>query len=91
MEDALMHALSGAEDGTGVRRDAQLLEAAMAGVGTKEKALAWRVARYHWEKPRWRAVQGEYQAKHRTTLASRIKGETRGDLERILVAQCEAV
>ena len=91
MEDALMHALRGAEDGTGVKRDAQLLESAMDGVGTRERALAWRVSRMHWEKPRWRAVQAEYQTTHRKSLASRIKGETRGDFERLLVAQCEAI
>ena len=86
-----MHALRGAEDGTGVKRDAQLLEQSMAGAGTKERALAWRVSRMHWEKPRWRAIMAEYQAAYRKSLASRIKGETRGDLERVLVAQCEAV
>lgn len=40
LQDALVHAAKAGIDGTGVMRDAELLEAAMSGMGTKVSALS---------------------------------------------------
>lgn len=65
---------------------AQLLEEAMAGAGTKDQLLVARVVRAHWDKQNMTQVKGAYRAKYRADLARRIKGETSGDYERLMVA-----
>ena len=64
---------------------ASLLEASMAGMGTREKLLASRVVRYHWDRNTLNNVRGAYAQKY-GDLAKRIKGETSGDFERFLLA-----
>jgi annexin A7/11 len=84
MELALLQQLRTGTDKA--MRDAQLLEDAMAGVGTKDHLLTHRVVRVHWDKNHMQQVKGAFQHKYRTSLTSRIKGETSGDYEKLLVA-----
>lgn len=86
-QKALLHIYHSVKDP--IRHDARLLEKSMAGMGTKDIALLRRVVRNHWDVNRWRAVQAAYQLKYRKDLVKRIKGETSGDFERVLVALCE--
>ena len=72
-EDKYMHA-------------AELLEATMAGMGTSEKLLTGRVVQYHWDQTMMANVKGAYMSRFKKPLAARIKGETRGDYERLLLA-----
>jgi len=65
---------------------AQLLEDAMAGLGTKDLLLVSRVVRCHWDRNNMANVRGAFEKRYRTNLASRIKGETSGDYERLLLA-----
>ncbi|RSH93498.1 hypothetical protein EHS25_007854 [Saitozyma podzolica] len=87
MRDALHFIARGAEmDGQGVTRDAELLEAAMAGMGTKDERLIYRLVRAHWNRPRFGAIKNQFQASYRTTLRRRVEGETSGKYEKALVA-----
>lgn len=82
MKDGLIFIARFAEgDGQGVQRDAELLEAAMAGMGTKDERLIWRVVRGHWNRPRWEAVKNAYQQRYGKPLRRRIEGETSGKYE----------
>lgn len=65
LQDALLHAVEAGKDGTGVQRDADLLEAAMSGMGTKDEQLVYRITRAHWDRPRFEAIKQAYQAKYR--------------------------
>ena len=65
LEEALVHAVDAGKDGTGVIRDAELLEAAMSGMGTKDEQLVYRITRAHWDRPRFEAIKQAYQAKYR--------------------------
>ncbi|CCG81416.1 Annexin XIV [Taphrina deformans PYCC 5710] len=84
MRDALLHAMDGAIDRP--TRDANLLEESMAGMGTKDERLTYRVVRMHWDRAHTANVKARYQHVFRKDLVSRIKGETSGDYERLLVA-----
>jgi len=84
MEDALLYQLRHGLDK--YMHQAQLLEDAMAGAGTKDHLLISRVVRSHWDRQNMDNVKGAYQQRYRRSLASRIKGETSGDYERLLVA-----
>jgi annexin A7/11 len=86
MELALLHQLRTGTDKA--MRDAILLEDAMAGVGTKDHLLTNRVVRIHWDRNHMAQVKGAFQHKFRSSLTSRIKGETSGDYEKLLVACC---
>jgi annexin A7/11 len=86
MEDALLHIIRGATDP--VMRDAMLLEETMKGMGTKDSLLINRVVRFHWDREHMRQVKVAYQKKYGKSLVSRIKSETKGDYERLLVACC---
>lgn len=82
MKDGLLFVARFAEgDGQGVQRDAELLEAAMSGAGTKDERLIWRVVRGHWNRPRWEAVKGAYQVRYGKPLRRRVEGETSGKYE----------
>jgi annexin A7/11 len=61
------------------------LEEAMAGAGTKDKLLVGRVIRYHWDRNDLANIKGAYQKRYGRSLASRIKSETSGDYERMLL------
>ncbi|KAJ4300173.1 hypothetical protein N0V88_002842 [Collariella sp. IMI 366227] len=84
MEDALLYQLRNGVDK--YMHHATLLEDAMAGAGTKDYLLVSRVVRYHWDRQHMANVRGAYENKYRRNLASRIKGETSGDYERLMLA-----
>ncbi|TDZ40136.1 Annexin A7 [Colletotrichum trifolii] len=84
MEDALLFQLRHAVDK--YMHAAKLLEDSMAGFGTKDHLLVARVVRFHWDKNFLANVKGAYQAKYNRTLAGRIKGETSGDYQRLMLA-----
>ncbi|KAG4412353.1 hypothetical protein IFR04_014510 [Cadophora malorum] len=84
MEDALIHQLRTGTDKA--MRDAILLEETMAGAGTKDNLLVNRVIRAHWDRNHMSQVKGAYRARFHKDLASRIKGETSGDYEKLMVA-----
>jgi len=87
MKDALLLIIARAIDRP--TSDADQLEATMAGLGTKDALLVDRVVRLHWNRQYMNQVEAAYKVKHKTTLINRIKGETRGDVERLLVACVE--
>jgi annexin A7/11 len=87
MEDALLLIISRGLDRP--TSDADQLEATMAGMGTKDKLLVDRVVRLHWNRQYMNRVEAAFKAKYRTTLINRIKGETSGDIEKLLVACVE--
>jgi annexin A7/11 len=84
MEDALIYQLRTATDKA--MRDAVLLEDAMAGAGTKDALLTQRIIRAQWDRNHMSQVKGAYQHKYHRSLSSRVKGETSGDYEKLLVA-----
>ncbi|OIW31710.1 Annexin [Coniochaeta ligniaria NRRL 30616] len=84
MEDALLYQLRHGLDK--YMHQAQLLEDAMAGLGTKDHLLVSRVVRSHWERQNLDNVKGAYHQRYHKSLASRIKGETSGDYERLMLA-----
>ncbi|KAG9245032.1 annexin-like protein [Calycina marina] len=84
MKEALIYQLRTGVDKA--MRDAQLLEDAMAGMGTKDRLLVNRVVRIHWDKNHMHNVKGAYQTRFRTTLTKRIRGETSGDYETLMCA-----
>ncbi|WVQ75133.1 hypothetical protein IAR50_004742 [Cryptococcus sp. DSM 104548] len=90
MRDALYYIARGAEmDGDGVVRDAELLQAAMAGMGTKDERLCYRLARAHWNRPRFNAIKSQYQGLYNKSLRRAVEGETTGKYEKALVAIIE--
>jgi annexin A7/11 len=68
------------------QHDADMLEATMAGAGTKDEALVRRITMIHWSRDRLHQCKAAYKHFYKRDLADRIKGETRGDLETLLVA-----
>ena len=79
--------LAAAEDRA--KHDAHLLEDAMKGLGTKDDLLVNRVVRIHWERSRMQQCRAAYKHFFRQELSLRIKGETGGDYERLMVACVE--
>lgn len=86
MEQALLQQLRTGTDKA--MRDALLLEDAMAGAGTKDHLLTNRVVRIHWDRNHLEQVKGAYHHRFKKSITQRIKGETSGDYERLLVACC---
>ncbi|GAW18155.1 hypothetical protein ANO14919_076290 [Xylariales sp. No.14919] len=84
MRDALLFQLRNAVDR--FMHAATILEDAMAGMGTKDQLLVSRVVRYHWDRHALENIKGAYKQRYRKSLASRIRGETSGDYERLMVA-----
>lgn len=84
MEDALLYQLRHAMDK--YKHQAQLLEDAMAGAGTKDHLLVARVVRSHWDRGNMANVKGAYKHVYHQDLSRRIKGETSGDYERLMIA-----
>jgi annexin A7/11 len=64
---------------------AELLEDSMVGMGTKEKLLTARVIRFHWDRNMMNNVKGAYRHRYKKELGARIKGETGGDFEKMLL------
>ncbi|KAF2729572.1 Annexin [Polyplosphaeria fusca] len=87
MKDALLLLLQRAHNRA--LSDAIQLEDSMAGLGTKDTLLVQRTVRAHWNRQHMQQVRQEYQKKYKKDLVSRIKGETRGDYERLMVACVE--
>ena len=83
MREALLYIVEGAIDKA--RRDATLLEAAMAGFGTKDELLVMRVVRIHWDRQHLENVKAAYRAIYNKELAKRIKGETSGSYRDMLL------
>jgi len=73
------------------KSDADQLEGAMKGLGTKDELLVNRVVRAFWDKSHLQQVKGAYKHFHKTELTKRIKGETRGDYEKLMVALVDSV
>jgi annexin A7/11 len=84
MKEALLHQLRYAVDK--YMHAAKLLEESMAGMGTKDHLLVSRIIRFHWDKTMLANVKAAYQQKYRRSLGSRIKGETSGDYQRLMLA-----
>ncbi|KUI69071.1 Annexin A11 [Cytospora mali] len=84
MEEALIFQLKRAMDKDA--HQAELLEAAMAGAGTKDHLLVSRVIRSHWDKNNMRNVSHKYKQIYGKNLAQRVRGETRGDYQRLMLA-----
>lgn len=84
METALVYQLRAGMDR--VMRDAILLEESMAGVGTQDLLLLNRVVRYHWDRNHMHQVKAAYKQRFGHDLGHRIRGETGGDYERLLIA-----
>ena len=89
MQHALLYVVQGAVDP--YLRDARLIEAAMEGVGTKDERLTYRIVRAYWRggQPYIQEVKAAYQQKYNHNLIKRVKSETSGDYERLLVAILE--
>ena len=66
--------------------DAIGLEETMAGMGTKDEMLVARVVSAHWDRNHMGQVKGAYQARYKKDLVTRVKSETSGDYEKLLVA-----
>ncbi|KAL8732709.1 MAG: hypothetical protein Q9181_003854 [Wetmoreana brouardii] len=87
MEDALVRMVrSGADK---AMRDAVALEECMKGPGTKDERLVERVVAVHWDRQHAGQVKGAYRHRFGKELINRIKGETSGDYEKMLVAMLE--
>ncbi|KAI9709016.1 MAG: hypothetical protein M1828_002558 [Chrysothrix sp. TS-e1954] len=84
MEEALLRMLHVAEDRA--MADAKALEATMAGPGTKDRLLVNRIVRMHWDKNHMSQVKGAYKHHYKRELAQRVRGETSGAYERLMVA-----
>ena len=84
MEAALLYQLRGGVDKA--MRDAQLIEDAMAGLGTKDEQLISRVIRVHWDRNHLQQVKGAYHHRFHKDLGARIRGETSGDYQRLMLA-----
>jgi annexin A7/11 len=90
MRTALLHIVRGVEnDGQGVYRDVLLIEDAMAGMGTKDERLCYRLLRAHWNRPRFGSIKNQYQHLYRNSLRKRVEGETSGKYEKALVGIIE--
>jgi len=87
MKQALIEMVRVASDPA--MRDAMRLEECMAGLGTKDAMLVSRVVSMHWDRNHMGQVKGAYKARFQRDLVGRIKGETSGDHERLLVAMVE--
>lgn len=87
MEDALLFILRHAEDSA--HHDADRLDNAMRGAGTKDSALIYRVVSIHWNRQRLQQAVGAYKHFFHTDLVRSIRSETSGDYERALVAAVE--
>ena len=83
MEEALIYILHRAEDPA--KHDAELLEDCMAGAGTKDKALVRRIIAVHWNRDRLQQCKSAYKHFYKRDLAARIRSETSGDYEKLLI------
>lgn len=87
MKDALLHMLRTALDPA--MRDADLLEDCMKGMGTKDEKLVTRVVRLHWNRQHLDQVKRAYHHRYKRDLIARVRGETSGDYQKLMVALLE--
>ncbi|PLB37786.1 annexin [Aspergillus candidus] len=87
MKDALLQMLRTAIDPA--MRDAELLEDCMKGMGTKDEKLVTRVVRVHWNHHHLDQVKRAYQHKYNKSLLDRVRGETSGDYQKLMLALLE--
>lgn len=66
--------------------EAELLEAAMAGLGTKDNLLVNRIIRNHWNPAQKDQVKRAYAHRYKRDLISRVKGEVSGHYRELMVA-----
>ncbi|KAF9478913.1 Annexin [Pholiota conissans] len=89
IEQGLLHIMHGVKpkrDQQGIWRDAKMLEKSMAGLGTKDQQLVYRLIRAHWNPSRFEAVKDAYKRRYGKALENRVKGETSGTYRDMLVA-----
>jgi annexin A7/11 len=98
----IVHGVKPKRDGQGFWRDAKLLEKSMAGLGTRDTQLIYRfvlfyivsyshlfffrLVRAHWDPNRLEAVKDAYKRRYGKPLEGRVKGETSGEYQKLLVA-----
>lgn len=89
MEHSLMYALLGALNP--LLRDARFIHAAMEGVGTKDERLTYRIIRAYWMggQPHLQGIKNAYQEHYHQSLIKRVRSETSGHYEHLLVAVLE--
>jgi len=63
----------------------------MEGIGTKDERLTYRIIRAYWKggRPYITGLRQAYEQKFKKNLIKRVKSETSGDFERLLVAILE--
>jgi len=76
MKDVFVYLVEGALDKP--KRDAELLEASMKGIGTKDDLLIQRVVRVHWDPQHLANVKAAFRSLYGKDLTGRIRGETSG-------------
>lgn len=84
MEDALMLMVGRAVDRA--KADAEGLDAAMRGAGTKDEQLVTRMVALHWNRQQMQQAAAAHRHYYHIDLSKRIKKETSGDYERLMVA-----
>ncbi|KAJ5513658.1 hypothetical protein N7463_003210 [Penicillium fimorum] len=87
MEDALLLMLRSAKDPA--MRDAILFEDCMRGMGTNDDRLVVRVVRVHWDRNHKERVKSAYEHRYGRNLIDRVRGDTAGDYQRLMVALLE--
>ena len=87
MKDALLLMLRSALDPA--MRDAVALEDCMRGMGTKDERLVVRAVRVHWDRAHLDQVKRAYRHRFGGDLVGRVRGETSGDYQRLMVALLE--
>lgn len=87
MKHALLRMLRAAEDRA--MADAERLEEAMAGPGTKDRNLVNRLVRVHWAAGHMGQVKGAFRVRYKRELRERVHGETSGHYRDALVALVE--
>lgn len=86
---ALLHAVEGGKhdkEGAGVWRDAKLVNAAIAGVGTRNEALTYRLIRAHWDRPRFQRLESAYKTKYKHNLLKDVRDDTSAAFRSLLQA-----
>lgn len=83
-KEALLYILKGVQDKA--KRDAELIEGTMKGIGTRNEELAFRLIAAHWIPGAIPAIKASYSRLYGKELVARVKDETSGDFERLLVA-----
>ena len=84
MKDALVFMAGVGEDPA--KNDADMLNAAMAGAGTKDQALVRRIVAMHWDPQRLQQAKGAYRHYYKRELRQVVESETSGDYKKLMSA-----